>query len=64
MIQNTLRDKDREIERLRDVIDRGCNALTDSIKVSGNDPKTNMHWVRKMRRALDDKKGPLCHRNF
>lgn len=37
-----------EINRLRDLIDCGCNALTDSICVSGNDHKTNMTWVRRL----------------
>jgi hypothetical protein len=36
----------KEVARLRDAIDCACNALTDSIQVSGNDRKTNMKWVR------------------
>lgn len=39
-----------EAARLRNLIDCACNALTDSIKCSGNDPKTNLHFVRKLRR--------------
>jgi hypothetical protein len=38
--------------RLRDIIDRACNALTDSINVSGNDPDTNLYWVNRLRAAL------------
>jgi hypothetical protein len=42
-----------EIERLRAEIDRACNALTDSICVSGNDARSNMAWVNKLRATLD-----------
>lgn len=45
-----------EVERLRDAIEKACNALTDSILVSGNDPKTNMHWVRKLRAHIEPNK--------
>jgi len=31
------------------LVDKACNALNDSICVSGNDANTNMHWVRKLR---------------
>jgi hypothetical protein len=42
-----------EVERLRTEIDRACNALTDSICVSGNDARTNVAWVNKLRATLD-----------
>lgn len=45
-----IRELRAENKRLRDVIDCACNALTDSVKCSGNDAETNMHWVRKLRR--------------
>ena len=42
----------KRVADLEDTIDCGCNALTDSIMASGNHPRTNLHWVAKMRRAL------------
>lgn len=51
-------DLQHEVERLRGIIECGCNALTDSIKVSGNDADTNMHWVRKMLRDMDAREVP------
>ena len=38
-----------EHRRILSVIDCACNALTDSIAVSGNDPDTNLAFVRKLR---------------
>ena len=40
-----------------DILDRATNALTDSIMASGNDARTNMHWVNKMRRGLEELRG-------
>jgi hypothetical protein len=40
----------QDAARLRDVLDCGTNALRDSICASGNDVKTNLRWVQKMRR--------------
>jgi hypothetical protein len=40
----------RELEKALDIIDRGCNALQDSICVSGNDPQTNLVWVNLMQK--------------
>ena len=39
----------QEVETLRGAIDCACNALTDSICVSGNDAETNLRWVKKLR---------------
>jgi hypothetical protein len=42
-------------QRVRDLegaIDCACNALTDSIMASGNDARTNLHWVNKLRGYL------------
>lgn len=50
-VPRTLAALRAENERLRGLIDEACNALTDSIKVSGNNPDTNMHFVRKLRKA-------------
>lgn len=47
--KESLAEKELEVLRLRDSIDRACNALTDSICVSGNDYATNMHWVKKLK---------------
>lgn len=41
-----------ENARLWEALDWGCNALTDSIVASGNDARTNLQWVNKMRAAL------------
>lgn len=41
-----------EVERLRAEIDCACNALSDSICVSGNDPETSLVFVRKLRAAI------------
>lgn len=41
-----------ENARITDIVDCAVNALTDSICVSGNDAETNLHWVRKLKRAL------------
>lgn len=41
-----------QLAALRSIVDCACNALTDSILVSGNDARTNMHWVRKLAAAL------------
>ena len=46
---SVLKDSIAEIKRLNADIDAACNALTDSILVSGNDSETNMHFVRKLR---------------
>jgi len=32
-----------------DLVDRASNALTDSINCSGNDARTNLAWVKKLR---------------
>lgn len=40
------------LEEVETAIDCACNALTDSICASGNDPATNLHWVRKLRASL------------
>jgi len=48
----------QENETLRGAIDCACNALTDSIRVSGNDARTNMHWVEKLRSYLPKKEAP------
>jgi len=42
----------RDIAFLRNGIDCAANALTDSILCSGNDAKTNLHFVRKLRALL------------
>ena len=47
----------KRVADLEDTIDCGCNALTDSIMASGNHPRTNLHWVAKIRRALAGRKG-------
>jgi len=39
-----------QLGALRDIVDCACNALTDSIRASGNDARTNMHWVDMLRR--------------
>ena len=39
-----------QLVALRDIVDCACNALTDSIRASGNDARTNMHWVDMLRR--------------
>lgn len=39
-----------DTRRLLDLIDRGTNALLDSINASGNDASTNAAIVRRMRR--------------
>jgi septal ring factor EnvC (AmiA/AmiB activator) len=40
----------RELEEALNIIDRGCNALQDSICASGNDPQTNLAWIKRMRK--------------
>lgn len=40
------------ILELMSEIDCACNALTDSICVSGNDAATNLRWVRRLRAVL------------
>lgn len=47
----------KRLEALTDAVDRACNALTDSINVSGNDAATNMQWVRKLRAAAQSNAG-------
>lgn len=50
--------KDATIAELRALIDQACNALTDSIQVSGNNEETNMKWVRRLRvKALEENDG-------
>jgi hypothetical protein len=44
-------------KRLHDLIDCACNALTDSICASGNDARTNLHWVKKLRAELAKARG-------
>ena len=46
-----------EYAKAVDILDRATNALTDSIMASGNDARTNMHWVNKMRRGLEELRG-------
>ncbi len=46
---SVIREAIAEIVRLNTGIDAAANALTDSILVSGNDTKTNLHFVQKLR---------------
>lgn len=39
----------QEVERLKNEILCACNAITDSVLCSGNDPATTLHFVRKLR---------------
>lgn len=45
-----LTDREKSVE-LSNEIECACNAITDSVLCSGNDPQTTMHFVRKLRRA-------------
>jgi hypothetical protein len=49
-LESKLAAAEAERDRLRDVIDCACNALTDSINASGNDANTNRHWVSRLRK--------------
>lgn len=42
---------------LRNQIACAVNALTDSVLCSGNDPETNLHWVRKLKKTLEHGRG-------
>jgi len=41
-----------EIERLRGIIDRGCNAIADAVNVSGGDKKRINAVQRRMRKEM------------
>jgi hypothetical protein len=44
-----LRKAVSKVNWLQSKIDCACNALTDSICISGNDAETNLSWIRKLR---------------
>lgn len=48
-----------ENKRLRHEIACACNALRDSILVSGNDLKTNLHWVKRLEKVIETDLGKL-----
>lgn len=50
--KQTRQSAEAQLAALRSAVDCACNALTDSILVSGNDARTNMHWVRKLAAAI------------
>jgi hypothetical protein len=43
------RDHANKLKTLRNDIQCACNAITDSVLVSGNDPQTTLHFVRKLK---------------
>lgn len=47
---------DREVDSILDAIDSACNALTDSIQVSGNAQESNMLWVDRLRKFISGKR--------
>lgn len=45
-------DLDNQLAELRSAVDCACNALTASIRTSGNDADSNMCWVSRLRRHI------------
>jgi len=52
--RDAMDDAVKRIEFLENQISCACNALTDSVCVSGNDPKTNLVWIKKLERCLKE----------
>jgi hypothetical protein len=50
--QERAKAAEQRVRDLEGAIDCACNALTDSIMASGNDARTNLHWVNKLRGYL------------
>lgn len=42
---------ERRVKTLENEIECACNAITDSVLCSGNDPATTLHFVRKLSRT-------------
>ena len=42
---------ERRVKELENEIECACNAITDSVRCSGNDPATTLHFVRKLKHA-------------
>lgn len=57
-LRQQLATAQNDAKALREDVDKACNALTDSICVSGNDAETNLYWVRKLRAALKKTPNP------